>query len=220
VCSNRAGTATLILNRTRAVWVIDMPAPRPHYRLRTTDENESFLDLVGPEDLDLVGRRGVPVPSGSSVIWLGPAATTRLRVDARLTLAQLVYDQFLTSLDSPDELRRTALTTSPSSTRRALGSCLHAMLTELGEPQRALAWGDPAPPLAQAASRIGARSSSACALDWLQAKVEWGAAPVDSTPFADDVRGWSDDRRFAGYIVSAGETYRGVSAGADAVAAR
>jgi hypothetical protein len=210
VCSNRAGTATLILNRTRAVWVIDTPTPRPVYRLHASEDSASFLDLIG--------SAAHAVPSGSSVILLSPATTTQLRVDAALTLAELVHDQLLTALGSLDELRRAAADASPSSARRALTSCLHAILDQLGEPRRALAHGGPAPAVVDAAKRVGAETSSDCVLDWLQAKMDSGMPSVDVTPFAYDVVGWSADDRFAGYVVSAGETYRGVSAGADAEA--
>ncbi|BDZ47629.1 hypothetical protein GCM10025866_35380 [Naasia aerilata] len=47
-----------------------------------------------------------------------------------------------------------------------------------------------------------------------------GDAPADGTPFADDVLDWGDDRRFAAYVVSAGDTYRGISASADVAASR
>lgn len=217
VCTNRAGTATSTLNGTRAVWVLDTTEPRPDYRLPSTDFERSFLDLVGAEDLDLIERGATALPTGATVISLAPSSETRLRVDARLTVAQLVYYELLTSLDSA-ELHRTALATSPSSTRRALGSCVHAILGQLGLPESVLRR-DPVSRIAHAAGRVAAAPASACALDWLQAKVEWGDVQVTGTQFADDVLDWGDDRRFASFVRSAADTYRVLTAGAPAAGA-
>jgi hypothetical protein len=166
--------------------------------------NTSFLDLVG--------EAGPVIPSGAVVAALRPVADLSLRIDPRLTVAQLAHDQLVSVLGGDNDLMWAALTPARSVARRALSVCLAALMDRL-EPTGALASGFPADAISTAAAAAAQGPWSDCGATWLEAKLDFGLPPDEATSFADDVHGWQRSLLFAARSQAAAHAYRVVTLG-------
>lgn len=179
VCSDEAGTRTLVRNATPAVWLVEPDSPAPLGALPLSPAALSFADLVEVPDSYLPSDAAAVVPVSPERI--------RLTVDPALTIAQLAHDQLVDSLGASGDA---ALRLEPSGPRRALSACLLATLEHVESPGCALADGAPAAVLAEAAAGVDAGSWSDCGRAWLEAKIASGWPEGQVTSFVSDTVGW------------------------------
>jgi hypothetical protein len=179
VCSDEAGTRTLLRNETPAVWVVEPDSPAPVGALPLSRAALSFADLVEVPDSYLPSDAAAVVPVSPERI--------RLTVDPALTIAPLAHDQLVDSLGTSGG---EALRLEPSVPRRALTACLLATLEHVESPGSALAHGAPAAVLAEAAAGVDAGSWSDCGRAWLEAKAASGWPEGQVTSFVSDIVGW------------------------------
>src|SRR4051794_9653438 len=90
ICTDTAGTSTLLINDGPDVWTVDATPQLSMIRVRFTDRTRSFTDLTEAPT--------TAVPSGSAAVVPASPSSIALRVDARLTVAQLTHDQLLRTL--------------------------------------------------------------------------------------------------------------------------
>ncbi|HEY8588924.1 MAG TPA: hypothetical protein VIL55_05170 [Naasia sp.] len=184
LCADPSARSTLIVNDTRAVWAVRVESGTPLSRGRMSPLTASFLDLVA--------QTAPVVPASASVLVLAPPAAVGVAVDADLTVAQLVHDQLVSTLDyEDDDVAEGALRLQPGGEPRMLALCVEAVAQRAGPSRAVLA--DAALPqrLEDAALATAAATWSGCGAAWLETKLDGGVDPKGLTSLAYDVRGWS-----------------------------
>jgi len=177
VCTEPHGTATLVITRTDAVWLLEETADVALHRLSTSTHSRSFLALAaGPRPA---------IPSGAAVIIPTSPSDLRLTIDPELTLAQLAHDELASSLAVG-----TRNLPVLDRIRGVLSVCLRSLVADIGSPEAVLETASPAPMIIEAAERLAARDDRCAAV--------WQAAGGDS--LAEDVAAW---RRHSGFVVRA-----------------
>lgn len=200
VCSDEGGTGTLIRNETAAVWAVEGHDPVPVHLLQLDDRARSFTEALG--------GLSNSVPSGAEAVVAQPADRVRLRIDARLTIAQLAHDQMLATLARRIGPEAAALHPEPAVSRRALLACLAASLQHIESPGHAMASGRPGEVIAQAARAADAPQPSLCGLLWLEAKFTANLPSGYQTSFTADVVGWDSNEEFLARSSAAADAYR------------
>jgi hypothetical protein len=198
VCSDSAGTSTLIRNDSAAVWAVDSDAPV--HLMPLADRARSFTDLIdGPRSF---------IPSGAVGVIALPVERLGLRVDPRLTVAQLAHDQIVATLARKNGPAPAALDPRPSVARRALLVCLGATLSNVGDARLALTSDDPAGVLAEAAAAVDSQGRTFCGGLWLEAKFNANLPSGYQTTFTSDIVGWDRNAEFAERANAAAAIYR------------
>ena len=197
VCSDSAGTGTLIRNESAAVWSVDSDASV--HLLPLAERARSFTDLVD-------GAQSF-IPSGAAGLIGQPVERLGLRVDPRLTVAQLAHDQIIATLARKNGPAPAALDPRPSVARRALLVCLVATLSNVGNARVALSSGDPAGVLAEAAKAVDSQGRTFCGGLWLEAKFNANLPSGYQTTFTSDIVGWDRNVQFAARANAAAEVY-------------
>ncbi|WP_210478844.1 hypothetical protein [Naasia sp. SYSU D00948] len=199
VCSDAAGTSTLVRNDTAAVWVVESDSRSGVHLLPLDEHTRSFAGLLDGS--------GSSVPAGAVAVVPQPPAGVRLHIDARLTMAQLAHDQLVATLGRKDGPALAALRPEPTVARRALVECLAGTLRNVPSPGCALADGRPLEVLAAAAAAIEADGRSLCGVLWLEAKANANLPSVDQTAFVADIVGWERNAGFTARADAAAAAY-------------
>ncbi|WP_210508809.1 hypothetical protein [Naasia sp. SYSU D00057] len=199
ICTDAAGASTLVINTGPAVWVLDGAPPQRSIRVRLSDSTRSFVDLVG-------GPAGA-IPSGAAAVAQRSPSEVGLRVDARLTVAQLTHDQLLRALDHGRGLADAAIAPRPSAARRALSACLTTVLDALPPAGEVLTSAEPAGTFASSLRSVDL-ADGFCGRSWLEAQVVSGMPSGSITGFAYDAFGWAEDQEFTIRVEGAARMYR------------
>lgn len=200
VCSDAAGTSTFVRNETPAVLAIESASPVAVGAHPLSAFAESFAALVEAP--------GSFVPSEAIAVVPRPVERITLRVDAALTIAQLTHDQLVESMGSKGGPSEEALSTEPSTPRRALTACLLATLEQVESPGCALADGAPATVIAEAAAAVDANGRSPCGAAWLEAKINANLPAGATTAFVSDIVAWELSPAFAARGEAAAALYQ------------
>ncbi|MCU1571319.1 MAG: hypothetical protein JWR33_2060 [Naasia sp.] len=203
VCTNEAHTAMFVLNRTRAVWTV--LGNVSVFRTPMSSANASFASVVSSAE--------PMIPSGGTLVVLASPDQVVLRLDPRLTVAQLAHDQLTSTLGSAsNELMWAAFRPDGGSARHALVSCLDALVDRAGDPDTLLRTSRASAGIAEAAAAAAAASWSGCGANWLAAKLDAGLYPGKITSLAYDVSDWDSNAMFEIRSNAASVAYREVSA--------
>lgn len=201
-CANRAGTATQLINRSLATWVVDVPLaasfPQP-----TRSVNASFLNLIGSPSIVL--------PPNSRTVVLRPPTGLRWKVDARLTVAQLLHNQILETFGTRDSsLMAAAFRPEPSSARRALVECVRKTVEVVEDWAGVLRIQNVAGALSVSAQVAGTESS--CGRMWLAAQFDAAVEPNSVGSFGADAEHWLSHPTFVQGSSAAARIFQAASA--------
>lgn len=199
ICTDPAGTTTLLANRSEAVWTLREPGRVIVQRDPRNSFNRSFLRIVD--------SRIPALPPGSVVAVARPPSEAEVAIDPQLTLAKLVHDELATSLAAQNpQLLDATVESALDGNRTALSRCLLEVVAHLDSPASLLLSGNPAPRLIRAAQEAAAEDN-ACTRAWRTAKVGAGVTQEQASPLSDDVARWREDERFIIRAVSASIAY-------------
>ena len=201
VCSDAAGTATLIANGTEAVWTLLSPAGVAVHR--------DWADALSRSFLRFVESSAPVVPPGAVVVVARPPSQVRAVIDPALTIAKLAHDELAASLAAQSPLLLDATVEGAlAGNRNALTSCLRDVIARIPDAAESLMIsGNPAPRIIDAAEEVAAQGDGSCREAWQAAKVRAGVPVEDAASLAVDVARWRHDERFIIRAVSASISY-------------